>query len=174
MEPLRYQDVTLKAQLYDLLPIENKLRKMNARFAGVDVQTDTYFEVELGKLKWRQGTVESLITHYDRTERNGVETTTVYRYDLDPTEEDIYDLRREHRTIGEVHKTRQIFWVGTLKVHLDTLPTGEFFVEIEAIDRGKKVPHANLLEQAHALRVQLGIAKEDLVPTGYFDEDIED
>ncbi|MEL6535753.1 MAG: CYTH domain-containing protein [Bacteroidota bacterium] len=169
MEPLRYQDVTLKAQLYELLSVENKLRAMNARFAGVDVQTDTYYEVDRGKLKWRQGTVESLITHYERTEQDGVETTTVFRYDLDPTEEDLYDLRREHRTLGEIHKTRQIFWVGTLKVHLDTLPTGEFFVEIEAIDQCKKVAHATLLEQAHALREQLGISKDDLVPTGYFE-----
>ena len=168
MEPLQYQDISLKAQVDHTLPFENKLKAMGARFAGVDVQTDTYFEVEEGKLKWRQGTVESLITHYKREEKDGVETTIVYRYDLDPSEEDIYDLRRDHRTLGEVHKTRHIYWVGSIRVHLDTLPTGEFYVEIEAIDRGKKVPYETLLKQAHQIREDLNITKEELITTGYF------
>lgn len=168
---LQYQDITLKAQLYNLLPVENRLKAMNARFAGIDVQTDTYYRIDKGRLKWRQGNVENLITHYERHEVDGIETTTVYRYDLDPSEEDIADLRRDHDTIGEVHKTRHIYWVGNIKVHLDTLASGEQFVEIEAIDQGKKIAHPELMQQCKALQAKLGISDEDLVPTGYFIEE---
>lgn len=59
---LPYQDFTLKAKVVDSTKIETVLQEMNARFVGVDIQKDTYFKVQNGKLKLRQGTIENLIT----------------------------------------------------------------------------------------------------------------
>lgn len=55
---------------------------LKIEFIGLDLQTDHYFEIEKGKLKWREGTVENLITHYERIDDSGMERTIVYRYDF--------------------------------------------------------------------------------------------
>lgn len=174
MEALLLQDATLRAQLYDLLPIENQLKRIPARFGGVDVQTETFFETDRGKLKWRQGDRESFIMHYERTLHEGHDALRVFRYDMDPSEEDLYDLRREHRTLVEMHKTRQIYHVGNLRVYLDVTPTGESFVEIEAPDPGRKRSYSERMAQCDQLRNQLGISETDLIPFAEMDGLAED
>lgn len=64
---LDYKDYTIKAQSQNVVRIEFKLKAIGATYVGLDIQTDHYFQTKKGKLKWRQGTIENLITHYERT-----------------------------------------------------------------------------------------------------------
>lgn len=170
MDTLQYQDIIFRAEVATLIPFEKKLKDLGAHLAGVDVQTDTYFKVEKGKLKWRQGNMENLIMHYERVSKGQDEATLVYRHDLDPEPADIADLRRDYDTLGEIHKTRQIYWLDSNKVYLDQHTSGECFVEIEVIDRGKKSTSNALTKQATQIRVALDIKEEQLVPPEYFSE----
>ena len=104
---LPYQDFTLKAKVVDRQKIERTLEEMNARFIGTDNQKDTYFNVPRGKLKWRQGTIENFITHYERIDEKGVERTIVHSYDLNPSQEQISKLHREYTVIGLIEKERK-------------------------------------------------------------------
>ena len=88
-----YKDYTIKAKISSGKELENKLSQLNSNFLGVDIQTDTYFEVETGKLKLREGTIENLITHYERTRDGDAEKTNVFRYDLNPSKEEIEKLK---------------------------------------------------------------------------------
>lgn len=63
---LNYKDVTQKARLVNSDAIASKLISMNASFVGEDHQHDIYFRVQNGKLKFRHGTLGTLITHYER------------------------------------------------------------------------------------------------------------
>ena len=166
--PLSYQDFTLKARVADTLKIEKKLQALNATFAGVDRQCDIYFKVEKGKLKWRQGTIENLITHYERVEENGLEKTIVYRYDLDPTPHQIAELIDNQRKIGAIEKERKIFYLGKVKIHLDTTPDDQTFIELEAIDRTGTQSSEELRKQCLEVKEKLGIENGDLIKTGYF------
>src|SRR5215218_10093313 len=108
MEKLPYKDFTLKARALDLTIFEKKLRDAGAKFIGSDNQKDTYLKTSHGKLKLRQGSLENLITHYERIEESGLEKTVVYRYDLDPAAEEIQCLFYGHDVLGVVEKERKI------------------------------------------------------------------
>ncbi|MFY8036284.1 MAG: CYTH domain-containing protein, partial [Cyclobacteriaceae bacterium] len=128
IQPLDYKDYTLKARITDLEIFHTRLRELNATFIGTDLQSDHYFSTPKGKLKWRQGTIENLITHYERISEQGAERTIVYRYDLQPTPEDLDELRQSSKLIQVIEKTRHIYLLDHLKIHLDQLPAGDQFV----------------------------------------------
>jgi adenylate cyclase class 2 len=162
-----YKDYTIKARISSGSLLEEKLNKLNARFVGVDVQTDTYFETTNGKLKLREGTIENLITHYERTLDHGAEKTKVFRYDVNPTKTEIEDLKRSHRQIGIIQKERKIYFIEHIKVHLDKLPNGEEFIELEAIDRLNQFSDDELKGQCLDLKDKLNITESEVIQTGY-------
>ena len=167
MTTLNYKDFTVKAKLKDIESIESILTDIDAKYIGLDLQTDHYFEIQKGKLKWRHGTIENLITHYERVFKFGIERTIVYRYDLNPTGDQIKELKENHIEIDVIRKERKIYLIDNVKVHIDKLSSGRQFIEIEAIDRSGKFSDNELIAQCHDLKLKLGIANQDLVQTGY-------
>ncbi|NOS90761.1 MAG: CYTH domain-containing protein [Cyclobacteriaceae bacterium] len=168
MQPLDYKDYTLKARITELDRFHERLKELSATFVGTDHQRDHYFATNRGKLKWRQGTIENLITHYERIAEKGAERTIVYRYDLHPTPEDVEQLQGSAEFIQVIEKIRHIYLIGHIKIHLDQLPSGDQFIEIEAIDRANQFSHAELMRQCLELQQKLDIPSENRIPTGYF------
>lgn len=164
---LSYKDFTVKAKLANAEEIEQVLRDLGAIFIGKDIQTDHYFETSRGKLKWREAVIENLITHYERVEDSGIERTCVYRYDLNPTQDQIDELQRNHRLIGVIKKERRIYILNNVKIHIDRLSDIEQFIEIEAIDREGEFTADELKDQCLRVKSMLHIAEKDLIPTGY-------
>ena len=164
---LPYKDFTIKAKLLHAHEKEKLLRSMDAKFIGTDLQTDHYFETTKGKLKWREGSIENLITHYERFTDGGLERTLVYRYDSHPTKEMIDDLLQNHKSIGDTKKERKIYRLDNVKIHLDKLPNNEEFIEIEAIDSANRFTVEELRTQCLTIKAKLKIADTDLLPTGY-------
>jgi len=162
-----YKDITIKARLAKADQTEKIIQSLNALFIGKDLQTDHYFKTEKGKLKWREGIIENLITHYERIVDHGAERTIVYRYDLNPTKEMLNDLTKNYLSIGFIRKERKIYKLSNIKIHLDKLSSGEEFIEIEAIDSEGKFSIEELKEQCQSLKEKLKINDHDLVPTGY-------
>jgi adenylate cyclase, class 2 len=170
MQKMNYRDFTLKARIGTIEKIDKRLLELGANCIGTDTQVDRYFEVAQGRLKWRQGTIENLITHYERTQDpdSGLEQTTVYRYDLDPTPEMIEALYKEFKESGCIRKQRTIYWLDIVKIHLDKLEDGKRFIELEAIDRENRFSLTELRNQCQHVQQALCIANEALIPTGYF------
>jgi adenylate cyclase class 2 len=165
--PLSYKDFTLKARIRDSLQTENLLSGLKARYVGTDHQTDTYFKVEKGKLKWRKGNIENLITHYERISENGFEKTIVYRYDLNPSDKEIKTLFSSYATLAIIEKERKIFFLDNVKIHLDTTKDGKTFIEIEASDENDLRSLQELQHQCLTLKASLRIEDKDLMKTGY-------
>ena len=103
---LAYKDFTQKAVLKDVEGIRKRVFSLEFLFLGEEFQHDLYFKVVHGKLKYRKSSVKSLITHYDRILSDNGERTVVYRYDLNPTQEEIQLLKSSNELIGEVRKQR--------------------------------------------------------------------
>ncbi|WP_421871646.1 CYTH domain-containing protein [Marinoscillum sp.] len=164
---MTYKDITLKARIDNPRELQRLLQDL-AEYKGLDHQVDTYFETTEGKLKWRQGTIENAIMHYERHQENGVERTTVYRYDQNPTRQAIDELKATQKAIGQIKKRRHIYFQNHLKIHLDQLPTGEHFLEIEAIDQSGMLSDELLLKECLNLKEQLRINDAQLIATGYF------
>ena len=162
-----YTDYTLKVRVEDVEGTKRVLIKLGADYKGVDQQVDRYYKVPSGKLKWRKGNIENLITHYERVETNEIEQTIVYRYDTNPSDDAIDRLISEHEFIGEVYKERHIFTLPNIKIHIDKLPNGQKFLEIEAFTKDPNYEVANLASIALELLCQLGFTKQEILKTGY-------
>ena len=164
---IAYKDFNIKANVTDLSRTERALADMQATFVGVDNQKDTYFSVPKGKLKLREGTIENLITHYERVDEKGMERTIVYQYDLKPTAEQISKLHREHVIIAIIEKERKIYFLDNVKIHLDKTVNGKSFVEVEAIDSNDSMSMEQLRLQCLSVKEKLGIKDSELVKSGY-------
>ena len=106
---MNYVDFTSKVQITCQESLEQKLMQIGADFIREEVQQDYYFEVLNGKLKYRKSTFNSLITHYERIKVDEMEKTTVYRYDVNPSNLEIQLLFETSQLIGETIKTRKIY-----------------------------------------------------------------
>jgi len=167
MKPLTYQDFTIKARAKGFEGVRARLQQVGARCLGTDQQVDTYFATETGKLKLREGTIENLIIHYQRVNEASIEKTLVFRYDLNPTPQEVAALHSHFAVLGQVRKERTIYLLGIHKIHLDQLE-GDCFIEIEYIDRHAAYTSQQLKALCFEMKEKLEIADADLVPTGYF------
>ena len=75
-----YADITIKAHCHNPAEAETILQQHNAEYIGLDVQKDTFYNVDFGKLKLRQGTIENVLIHYNRIWVGGVKQTEVMMY----------------------------------------------------------------------------------------------
>src|SRR5687768_16295001 len=98
--------------------MRERLLTLNPREVGTDLQRDTYFEVPDGRLKLREGRIESTLIFY---RRSNDATTRRSDVDLSPVSD-----RSELRNVLAaalpvrviVEKRREIFFVGDTKIHL--------------------------------------------------------
>lgn len=164
---LNYQDVTLKARVSNVEQIEVRLVDVGACYIGEDHQHDIYFTCTVGKLKFRNGTLGTLITHYERILMDCAEKTHVYRYDVNPSEEEVHQLYAMHEVIGETHKIRKLYQLENVSIHLDLLPSGEKFIEVEAKDYAEIFSEEQLKMQCQKLFEDLQLTNVDRLETGY-------
>lgn len=168
-EPITYVDISVKARCANPAGVKEKLMAAGARFEGVDHQCDEYYPVPIGKLKFRKGNIETLLTHYLREELNGYNRTTVFLYERDPSDAFLTEKLNGLKCIGTVRKDRSIFFAGNVKFHVDEFPDGRCFVEIEVMDREGRQDNASLQAQASEYARYLGISGDDIIPDSYID-----
>ena len=69
--------IEIKARCSELDKARKILQGKHADFKGVDHQIDTYFRVNLGRLKLREGTIENHLIHYERENKEGPKQSKV-------------------------------------------------------------------------------------------------
>lgn len=168
-EPITYIDISVKARCANPAWVKEKLMAAGARFEGVDHQCDDYYPAVIGKLKFRKGNIETLLTHYLREQLDGYNRTTVFLYERDPSDDFLSDKLAGLTCVGTVRKERSIFFAGNVKFHVDEFPDGRCFVEIEAMDREGRQDIASLQTQASEYARYLGISDADIIPDSYID-----
>jgi adenylate cyclase class 2 len=132
-------------------------------------QVDTYFNVPNGRLKIRESPLENYLIRYDRPNQGGPK---VSKYDLVPCQA-IDRLKVALTTAlgvkAVVDKTREIYFIGNVKFHLDSIRGLGTFVEIEARDENETIGEAKLHEQCRHWMVEFAIAEDDLLSYSYSD-----
>ena len=73
-------NIEFKAAAKELDVLENLLAQHNALFIGEDHQIDTYFNVQTGRLKLREGNIETALIHYERENFAGAKSSHVLLY----------------------------------------------------------------------------------------------
>ncbi|MBI4164297.1 MAG: class IV adenylate cyclase [Acidobacteria bacterium] len=156
-----------KARLRDEAPIRRALKRLRARYLGEDHQIDTYFKVARGRLKLREGKIENALIFYNRANAPRARRSTV-EMTLLPRRNSVKQvLSRVLETLAVVDKCREIYFVGTVKIHLDRVPGLGMFVEVEAISRSGRIARARRL--ASRFRKMFRIPAANLVGESYSD-----
>lgn len=166
---MAYTNVEIKARTSNTAAIRKFLLDQSADFVGTDFQTDTYFEVPNGRLKLREGNIENNLIFYHRENTAGPRPSTFTMYPVnDP------GLLKQLLTASlgikvVVIKEREIYYIGNVKFHLDTLRSLGNFVEIEAGNKIRPLSLDILHEQCKYYKEAFGIADSDLVHISYSD-----
>ena len=166
---MSFLNVEIKAKCGDASLIRNYLLANHAEVKGVDEQTDTYFNVQQGRLKLREGNIENNLIFYERTNQAGPKNSHFHLVKV----EDAAGLKGVlTRSVGIkviVRKRREIYYIKNVKFHLDEVPELGSFVEIEAGNILADLTQAQLKEQCDFYVKEFGIKEEDLVEVSYSD-----
>lgn len=167
---MQHLNIEFKARCAGLDRARAVLHAEQAIGPTVDRQIDTYFRVPHGRLKLREGTVERALIHYDRSDDAGPKRSDVTLY---PTGPDASALKAAlTAALGVrvvVDKTREIYFVGNVKVHLDRVERLGTFVEVEAIADDTHRTEEVLRAQCERFLTAFRIPAADLVAVSYSD-----
>lgn len=162
-------NIEIKARCEDARGIRDFLKSSGADFKGTDHQVDTYFRVNSGRLKLREGDIENFLIFYDRPNQEGPKQADVILFPTEPGSPLKEMLKRSVGELVVVDKQREIYFIDNVKFHIDTVEGLGSFMEIEAIDYEGTIGKEKLLEQCRGYLRELEIPETDLVSLSYSD-----
>ncbi|MBU0661014.1 class IV adenylate cyclase [Patescibacteria group bacterium] len=162
-------NIEIKAKSNNQEAIRDILKSKNADFKGVDHQIDTYFKVNNGRLKLREGNIENKLIHYQRENKEGPKQSDVTLYNFVPNSSLKDILTKSLGILTIVDKKREIYFIDNVKFHIDVVEDLGTFVEIEAIDKDGSIGKEKLLEQCNFYLNLFEICEEDLISLSYSD-----
>lgn len=172
--------VEIKARCSDPARVRFFLKSRRAVFKGLDHQVDTYFRVPSGRLKLREGNIESALIYYKRTDQKNSKRCDSLLWELDEfqrraSKESLSPKQALKRILASacgiftvVDKNREIYFIQNVKFHIDNVKKLGRFVEIEVF--GKKRDASKLRKQCESYQKLLGIRPKDLVADSYSDQ----
>ncbi len=135
---------------------------------GVLHQTDTYFSVATGRLKLREEARSSSLIYYERPDQAAARESQ-YRI-LRVSEPDqlkaVLSAALGIRVI--VEKTRRLFLLDNIRIHLDTVTELGTFIEVEAV-ADERSDLSTERRCARDLQTAFGVEDADIVKQGYAD-----
>lgn len=166
---MNHENIEVKARYSNLNKARELLKTNNAFFKGTDYQIDTYFKVNHGRLKLREGNIENFLVYYEREDVESPKKSNVllFKTDLNYSLKEI--LKKSLGILVVVNKKREIYFIDNVKFHLDEVKNLGTFVEIEAINKDTKFVKERLLEQCKYYMEYLKVPKENLVSKSYSD-----
>ncbi len=162
-------NVEIKARCTAPEKIRKILKQLNARFVGIDNQTDTYFNVPQGRLKLRQGNIENNLIFYNRANTSEPKSSEVILYS---SQNPALLKRILSAALGvkvEVKKQREIYFIDNVKFHIDKVEGLGSFVEIEAQDTDGTYTEQELWQQCNYYMQLFGIQQHQLISFSYSD-----
>jgi adenylate cyclase class 2 len=166
---MAHLNVEIKARCNNPDAIRNYLLNNNADFKGADVQTDTYFNVQHGRLKLREGNIENNLIFYERNNQAGPKSSD---FILTKVPDAVHLKESLSKAIGikvVVRKKREIYYINNVKFHIDEVDGLGSFAEIEAGNIGNDLTREELLKQCEFYMLQFGIEEKNLIEVSYSD-----
>ncbi|MBD3289610.1 CYTH domain-containing protein [candidate division KSB1 bacterium] len=161
-------NIEIKARCRNLNEIQTLLLESGADFKGTDHQIDTYFKVNHGRLKLREGTIERSLIFYNRENSADPKASKVIL--LNNPDSSMKKLLTAALGVQVVvDKTREIYFIENVKFHLDNVKNLGYFVEIEAIDKDGTIGREVLQRQCESYMKKFRIQPSDLLPDSYSD-----
>ena len=166
---MSFTNIEIKAKTHKAAEIRHHLLQKGADFKGTDHQTDTYFNVPNGRLKLRQGNIENTLIYYERENKAGPKQSQFNLVQVAEGEQLKALLTNSLGVKIIVQKQREIYFIGNVKFHLDSIVQLGNFVEIEASNRFETLSLEHLHQQCNYYIDLFAITPGDLVNVSYSD-----
>lgn len=166
---MTHLNVEIKAHCDNYDKIRKILLSKEADFKGTDHQIDTYFKVNTGRLKLREGNIENYLIFYEREDKKGPKQSKVSLFENKPGSSLKETLSKSLGILAVVDKKREIYFIKNVKFHIDTVKNLGTFMEIEAIDKDETIGKSKLQKQCQYYLNLLGITKDSLLSMSYGD-----
>ncbi len=166
---MKHVNIEIKAKCENHEKIRTILTSHGADYKGTDHQIDTYFKVNKGRLKLREGNIENFLIYYARENKEGPKQSDVILYKTEPKSSLKNILLNSLDILAVVDKTREIYFLDNVKFHIDTVKGLGTFIEIEAIDTNGTIAKEKLFEQCDNFLKLFDIPKENLISVSYSD-----
>lgn len=166
---MTHLNIEFKAKANNIEAFEEKLLSLNPQFIGEDHQKDTYYNVNTGRLKLREGNIENALIWYQREDVGGAKQSDILLYKHAPDDALKNILIKLHGVKIIVDKIRKIYFVENVKFHFDRVEGLGTFVEVEAIDSNGEIGIEKLKEQCNFYINFLEIKTEDFMKKSYSD-----
>lgn len=166
-----HTNIEFKARCSNPEKIKEILNSRNADYKGTDQQVDTYFKVNSGRLKIREGLIEKALIYYERENSKEPKLSDVTLYPLDSNSSSLLKeiLSKSLEILVVVSKQRAIYYINNIKFHIDKVEELGSFLEVEAIDTDGTIRIENLQKQCNSFLDIFGIKEEDLISSSYSD-----
>lgn len=164
--PVNYE---FKARVSDVEDKERQLLALNPDFIGEDNQRDTYYDVNRGRLKLREGDIENALIYYERQNVSGAKISEVLLYEHAPDADLKAILEKVHGVKVVINKKRRIYFLENVKFHFDRVEGLGSFIEVEAIDKTGTAGHDTIKRQCDKYAVFFKIEESDYVSQSYSD-----
>ena len=166
---MKHINIEIKARCKNHSKIRKILKSRKADFKGTDHQIDTYFKVNKGRLKLREGNIENFLIYYERGNKKGPKQSDVSLFKSDPKSNLKPILVNSCGVLTVIDKKREIYFIKNVKFHLDTVKNLGTFMEIEAIDYKGNIGKEKLNKQCNEYLKLFGISKSNLISVSYSD-----
>ncbi len=166
---MNFLNVEIKARCGNASFIRNYLLSNKAEIKGTDEQTDTYFNVQNGRLKLREGNIENNLIYYERANQQGAKNSHFHLVKVEDAKGLKEVLVKSNGIKVIVKKKREIYYINNVKFHLDEVPGLGSFVEIEAGNMLADLSQVQMKEQCDFYIKEFGIKDADLINVSYSD-----
>lgn len=166
---MKQVNIEIKAKCSDPLKIRKILKSIKANFMGKDHQIDTYFNVNSGRLKLREGKIENYLIYYNRLNKKGPKQSNVTLFKTPGSSSLKEILLKILGVLVVIDKQREIYFIDNVKFHIDEVKGLGGFVEIEAIDKNETIGKEKLLKQCKQYMKLFGILNKNLIASSYSD-----
>lgn len=162
-------NIEMKARFTQLDNARATALELGGRYLWKDEQVDTYFNTRVGKLKLRQsGLNGSELIPYLKTDRDGLKHSEYVRL---PAEDPALVERLLGQLLGTgltVRKTREVYLIGNVRVHLDEVEGLGAFLEFEAVfDADTEEARNEETRKVAELMQRFGVRPSDLFDASY-------
>ena len=166
---MAHTNIEIKAKSDQQNKIREILKSRDADFKGIDHQIDTYFNVNNGRLKLREGKIENYLIYYQRENKEGPKQSDITLFKSAPDSSLKEILIKALGILVVVDKKREIYFIDNVKFHIDEVNNLGKFIEIEAIDHDGTIGKDKLLKQCQFFLDLFKISQKDLISVSYSD-----
>ncbi len=170
---MNIKNFEFKAKVSNIDKYEEKLLTLQPKYIGIDHQIDTYFNVNSGRLKLREGNIENALINYDRANISGSRESDVILYQHKPNIALKNILVKQLGIKVVVCKKRKIYFIDNVKFHFDTVDLLGTFIEVEAINYDGAYSLEKLKNQCEQYFSFFDLASKDIIEKSYSDLIIE-